>query len=506
MKKMKKFVSLLVAMVMVLAMTTSVFAAQPASGTNAIKGSITIENAVVGQTYNIYRILELESFDNNKGAYSYTANTEWENWLKTNTEAKKYVSFNGKYVEWVGTNSDARAAEFAKLAQNQLTGKTVAGTNTPETPDTGKKTATIKFENLPLGYYLVDTSLGTLCSLNTTNVNVKMIEKNEVPPFDKLVQEDSDLSWGKDSTAQIGETVPFKTTITAKKGAQNYVVHDTMTEGLTLDQNSIVVKVGTTQLTKDTHYTVAFNQTHTDSKTNKEVTCDFHITFTKTYLDSITSDTTIVIEYNAILNDKATITEPNTNKTRLEYGDKSSTEWITTNTRTFTFDIVKTTDKNILLNGAEFELYTTLTGGTKINLVKEKDGVYRVATAAEAAVKDFKSAVIEAGKVTIKGLDSDSATNYYLEETKAPEGYNKLSARVFVDMTKSTSLVAKMHTDEETQKEVYDEGGVQVINHTGTLLPSTGGMGTTVLYIAGGILVLAAVVLLFARRRAGKEA
>lgn len=498
MKKMKKFVSLLVAMVMVLAMTTSVFAAK---GTNDNTGKITINAANKGETYSIYQILVLESYDTEAKAYSYKpASTAWEAWLKTQTD---YITFNNGYVEWKETakKDEATVASFAKTALQYAKDNKIAAVASTEATDT-----TVEFTGLNLGYYLVDTTVGTLCSLDTTKTSATMRDKNKVPPFDKVVKEDSTGDWGKDSTAEIGDTVPFKTTITASKGAQNYVVHDTMSDGLTLDQNSIVVTVGTTPLTKDTDYTVAFDQKHADSKTNKAVICDFHITFTKDYLDSITADTNIVITYNAILNDKATIIDSNTNKTRLEYGDNSSTEWITTNTKTFTFDIVKTTDKNILLNGAEFELYTVATGGTKIDLVKEKDGVYRVATAVEKGVEGFKSAVIEAGKVTIKGLDSDALTNYYLEETKAPEGYNKLTERVLVDMTKGNNLVAKMHTDEETQKEVYDEGGVQVINHTGTLLPSTGGMGTTVLYIAGGILVLAAVVLLFARRRAGKEA
>ena len=228
--------------------------------------------------------------------------------------------------------------------------------------------------------------------------------------------------------------------------------------------------------------------------------CDFEITFAQSYLDTITADTDIVVTYSAVVNENAVVyDDANTNKTKLTFGEdnRDETTWDETKTYIFSFDIVKTDDSNKLLAGAEFELYDAQTGGNKISLVREQDGTYRVATDAEAKVAGFVSAVIEAkdGKATIKGFDDN--TTYWLEETKAPDGYNKLPGRVEVAFGKkaniSTTITGNTWTD--------GDGGVHIVNNTGSLIPSTGGMGTTVLYMAGGVLVIAAGALLIFRRR-----
>ena len=112
------------------------------------------------------------------------------------------------------------------MAQEKLSGKTADKTATA-----ADGTATLS--GLNLGYYLVDTTLGTLCSLDTTNPTVAMKEKNEAPTITKDVQEDSNNTWGDKNDADINQTVNFKATVTVKKGAENYTVHDTMSAGLT---------------------------------------------------------------------------------------------------------------------------------------------------------------------------------------------------------------------------------------------------------------------------------
>lgn len=499
MKQAKKLVSFLLALVMVLAMASTTFAAQEGTLTG---GSITINDAVPGQTYKAYQILYLESYSHTTddegnitatGAYAYKANTAWESWLRTMTD---YVKFDSQgYVTWVG---DADPAEFAKLAQAEATkdGSAIRPDVTETAPAAaeGNTNSTVTFSNLKLGYYLVDTTLGSLCSLDTTNPSVVMEEKNEVPVPDKTVKEDSTNVYGDSNTAQIGDTVEFKTVIHAKKGAQNYKLHDQMEAGLTLNQESIVVKVGETVLTKGPDYTVAFDVPCED-KSGNDATCDFEITFNKSYLDTITADTDIVVTYTAVLNENAEIADAtNDNDTRLDYGDNSHSEWDTTTTKTFMFDIIKTDSSLKVLNGAKFELYDAQTGDNKIALVKESDGVYRVATAAEKDAEGFESAVIEVGKATVKGLDDN--TTYWLEEIEAPAGYNKLPGRVKVEM-KEGNLTTTMTGDTWAE----GDGGIQITNNTGAELPSTGGMGTTIFYIIGSVLVLAAIVLLIVRKR-----
>ena len=372
---------------------------------------------------------------------------------------------------------------FGKAAAAYANGKPTAATAITPSAD-----GSITFSNLEDGYYLVTSTNGTLAMVLTTpdNPKAEVNEKNPDATIEKKAQEDSDSTWGDSNTAQIGDTVNFQTTISAKKGAKNYVLHDQMEDGLTLNQNSIVVKVGETALTQGTDYTVAFNTTDG---------CDFEITFTQTYLDTISGDTTIVVTYSAVLNGNAEIADQtNDNKTQLTYGANSKTEWDTTATKTFMIDIVKTDSSYKLLTGAKFELYDAKTAGNKIPLVKVSEGVYRVATAAESSAEGFVSAVIEAGKVTVKGLDAD--TTYYLEETAAPAGYNKLGERVDVKIEK-TNLTTSMTGDTWAA----GNGGVQITNNAGTELPSTGGMGTTLFYVLGSILVLGAAVLLVTKKR-----
>lgn len=480
MKNLKKWTSILLALVMVLAMSVTAFAETEGEQE---RGSITIDNAVIGHTYKAYQILYLESYDITTGKYSYKANSAWEEWLKTQTE---FVQFDGDYVLWV---DGADVVEFAKKAQEKAKELTPAANEKADSK-------TVTFTNLELGYYLLDTTLGTLCSLDTTNPDVTMEEKNEEPTIVKEVKEDSTGVYGESNTAQIGDKVEFKTTVHAKKGAENYVVHDEMSDGLTLDDNSITVYVGSVsdanKLSAD-NYTVKTTEFRDD--------CNFELAFKQTYLDTLTKDTDLIITYSAILNEKAAIdgdSNTNTNTTKLDYGEGGYTEWDTTTTKTFKFDVVKTDSDNKLLSDAKFELYDAETNGNKINLVDEGSGVYRVATNGEATKDGFTSAVIEAGRATVTGLDAN--TTYWLQETEAPKGYNKLTSRQKVEM-KESNLTTTMSGD--TWQE--GNGGVHVINKAGSELPRTGGMGTTLFRVIGGILVIGAAVLLIAKKRMSSE-
>lgn len=485
MKRTKKLVSLLLTLVMVLSMSITAFAAQETNADN--NGKITINNAVNGKEYSIYQIMELESYSKGK-AYSYKATEKWKEWLCTQSD---YVSFNEGYASW---KENADQAEFAKAALTYA--KTLTEGNPTIKADKTAQASNdaVIFDDLSLGYYLVDSPLGALCFLGTTDTTMEIREKHTVPTIGKKVQEDSNNEWGDSNTAQIGDTVNFKVTIKAYPGAENYVLHDKMAAGLTLKSDTIKVtatpKDGEgSDLTSSQDYTVVTGDAVSGDK------CTFEIEFTDTYLKTIGQETDIAVTYSAVLNGNAVIsTETNNNTAKLTYGDDNTTAEDATATTTFQFDIVKTDKDNKLLSGAKFELYDAKKGGKKINLVKDKDGTYRVAIEGES---DF--AVIEAGKATVKGLDAN--TTYWLEETAAPAGYNKLSSRVEVTM-ESANRTTTMTGDTW----VEDNGGVHIINNTGTELPSTGGIGTTIFYVAGSVLVLAAVVLLVTRKRMSEEA
>ena len=456
MKHAKKFASLLLALVMVFALATTAFAA----GTN----SITVNGAQKGETYKLYKMLDL-SVNEDQTAYSYTVNTEWNDFFTTGA-GKDYVDIDDQgYVTWkTGKDTATDMEAFGKAAAAAVSGKTVVATQNPATD------GSFTFANLDAGYYLITSTNGTLAIVDTTPTNpaATVNKKNPDHTLDKQVQEDSDSTWGKENSAQIGDTVNFKTTITVKKGTKNLVMHDKMDDGLTFNADSVAIA----GLTKDTDYTVV-----TTSLTDG---CTFEIRFEQSYLDTITSDTTLTVTYNAVLNENADITNGEKNDAKLTWGDASNTEWSETVTKTYQFEVLKyaaNDDEKNPLAGATFQLKDA--SGNVVKLVKVSDTEYRVANGDEAGAVDSFTTVAS-GKIIIKGVDLD---NYTLVETAAPAGYNTLKDPVEVTVLATNALT------------------VEVPNASGTELPSTGGVGTTTFYVLGSVLVLAAVVLLVTKKR-----
>lgn len=474
MKHLKKLASFLLVLVMVLSVTTTAFAEE--GGETTTNGSITITNALKGETYNAYQILYLESYDAENNIYAYKANSAWEAWLKTQ---KKYVAVNPQgYVTWV---EGADAAAFAKAAKDQLSGKTADGHVTP----TADGSATIS--NLKLGYYLVDSTVGALCELNTTKPSVEITDKNTKPTIEKKVQEDSDGSWGDVNDADIGQTVNFQSTVSAKPGARKYVVHDKMDAALEFGGVTSIT-AGSTTLTAGGDYTVV--------TTGLTDGCTFHIVFTQTYLDSITADTKIVINYTAKLTSNAVAGTGYVNKTWLDYGDNQHTEQDTTTTYTWKLPIYKyhmDGETQKALAGAEFILYKG-SGESKVYAQVTQGKLTGWTTNKTDATKLVSG---DDGMIAVEGLDADT---YYLEETKAPGGYNKLAGPVKVEISHTVSDEGA-HMTNTLKQDATDVAKVEIENKSGTELPSTGGIGTTIFYVLGSILVIGAVVLLIVKKR-----
>lgn len=496
---MKKILKSLLVLVLLLVQVFPMFivnAQDNGSIKEGTKGKITINNALVGETYEIYQILKLESYAKDK-AYAYKVAAGWESFLNE-TETKKYLSVNKEgYVSWTAAKDAETVAKFARYALDYAEKHHIPVTESKKATSTKVEFLGNESKGLELGYYLVDSSTGALCSLDTTDNEVAINEKNTVPTVDKTVEENG--IYGDKNTADIGDIVNFKTEITVGAGAQNYVLYDKMSDGLTYQSITRVELVS-----GDT--TTELSSSNYEMKSVDNTEYDFIMDFTDELEKTLKENDVIIVYYTAILNEGAVVEgKGNENETYLVYGNGTETNHDYTYTYTFKFNLVKENAQNEQLTGAEFELYAA-DKTTKINLVKEADRTYRVATKEETEVEGFTSANIFAGSVIIKGLDE---ATYYLKEITPPNGYNLLAGFVEVIVTAnyddegvSTTLVSGAENNLVT----YAQDKVTVINTTGNELPSTGGMGTVLFLTIGSLMVLGFGVLLVTKLRMAKMA
>jgi len=474
-KTIKKLMAALLAVALLCVMAVPAFADDDATTET---GTVTVQNVVSGKTYKIYRILDIDTHDSNYDSVVYRVNNNWKDFIKStgNEYFTNIDETTGVVVVKKGLTSEKIAA-LAAAAKTWLGNHDIAAD--------GEKTATatdtsIQFTGKELGYYLLSSSnWGTnnadaIFSLNSSNPNVTVQEKNGKPTIDKKIVENSDTV--KNNTAGIGDYVQFKITVNVIDGQpRNYVIHDKMSAGLAFvntTEHPVVVNVGTRTLAA-TDY--SFNDTIDDG-------CTFEL---KINDDILQPNDVVTVTYYGQVNSSAVINGDNTNEAKLTYGTDGNSTWEKTTTKVFGFKVFKHagTDTDHLLPGAEFRLYKTVDETTYY--AKFDNGLLTGWTTDATATGVTMTSNSDSALV-LNGLD---AGTYYLEETKAPDGYNKLTAPVTVTIT------------EEGKVNETTNGTVYVSNNAGATLPSTGGMGTTLFYVIGGGLMVAAVVLLVTKKR-----
>ena len=492
-KAMKKLMAALLAVAMVCAMAIPAWAADGSTHSSSEDGKITIDNAVAGQTYKIYRILDLQYNDTAK-SFRYVKNAKWGAFVEEQTAYLAVDSTTG-VVTWANSDNADNGTAIKALAV--AAGRHVTDTPSLAADDSVKATSnTVIFDNLPLGWYLVVSDLTTdaICSIDTTAKQVTIKEKNGAPTVEKEVEYASG-SWGKGNDGNVGDTVNFQTTINVTDGdPTNYVLHDKMSNGLAFKEDSIVVKKNGERFTD---YTVV---TPTDN-------CTFEIKFNE---NSLQANDTVVVTYSATINSNAVVgTVGNDNETWLKYGNKGETTHSNTKTYTWSFNIFKYfTDSNNdmqYLANVEFVLYCkNNTANTTEYAQFDSNNKLTGWTATESEAGKLKTKATSI--VGVEGLDEGT---YFLKETATPVGFNSLTSDVEVLITSSCNNLTnatytvqyKMVNDEDFEDTDEQEKVVPIENNRGTTLPGTGGIGTTIFYVVGGGLMVAAAILLITKKR-----
>ena len=498
MKTIKRSIALVLAMILTLAMSVTVFAA-PNADQNTF--SLTLNKAVKGHTYEAYQILSGD-LSADKATLS---NIKWGEGIK----AEGQTALGGDAVAYAKKLSDMGNNSSELKEQAQIIGANLAsasGSVTVTDPD-----AKNVISNLKPGYYLIkdkDDSLQgqesyTEFILHVTD-DVDANVKADVPSVEKKVKDTNDTTgettgWQDSADYDIGDNVPFQLTATLANNIESYKTYslkfnDTLSKGLDYN-NDAVIKLGNKDITS--YFTPSYDAT---AKT-LTFTCDNILAFGAKNSDKI------VVEYTAKLNENAVIgAAGNPNTVGLEFsnnpnnggeGDRGKTPEDKVIVFTYKLTVNKVDKDNKPLTGAEFSLFkkVKVDGKDELQLVEVKK---ILSTNAEGTVFGFT------------GLDDGT---YVLRETKTPDGYNSIEDQTFTisakhdensDDPKLTALTGDVASGSIINLGVMLEKGelsTDVVNNKGSVLPSTGGAGRVAIYVIGAILVLGGGIVLVTKKR-----
>jgi fimbrial isopeptide formation D2 family protein/LPXTG-motif cell wall-anchored protein len=523
--KLKKLASVLLAAVMAVSLATTAFAED--GGEDEQTGNITVTAKSSGRQLAAYRLFDSRTNGEN---YGYELNNTYREQLcealsVNNDSEKTDAQIGGELLEKLdGIETDsAEAKTFALSMQNALKDSDADVTLTEGTTENGKTSYTAT--DVPLGYYIIfDKAEGsaeyapTFAMLNPANTNVQVDAKDSTIGATKGLKTDENDEYKNTGNVNIGDTVTYRITgdIPAYASTNNEQYEVKLTDTLPDNGQLQYVEIKSVELSGD-----GINKTFTEDNvvfkdkagnTTTDMTKAVSFVFDKLLVDKANGiddlndeSATITITYTAKVVDADAIVNENTNTYKYEYGNPTGGTQLTSlpekqaTVYTYGFKIFKYTGDNTPLAGAEFSLKK---GNTELKFTKTGDNyVYDPVNGSATLVSG------DDGYVSILGLD---AGEYTLEETKAPDGYNLLANTLDVTITPKSKddienadcTVSYKLTGADGDATNAGNYTINVENTTGTQLPGTGGMGTT-LFTAGGLLILCAAgaFLYFNRKR-----
>lgn len=507
MKRIKKLAAAMLTAIMMMTMTVTAFAAGNCTLTVNVKsGEGVPQQTLEGQTINLYKLFDVtESKTGGTANYAYTVNDTYKSALASvlkideNSTNETIV----KAVTNLGESNNSKAQKFANdFTAYALQNSLAATTTSNKLGDVTSHT----FSNLDAGYYLVYVTGGkeiqsSLVTVDDTTNTVDL--KTEAPSIAKEADK---------TTVEIGQVVKYTVTgsIPDTTGYPEYVykIHDELSTGLDFvnDENGTALEAGATTVNVKVAFTdagvtavgTAPKTATLDKGNNRKMSLDLS---TWVRDNQANKGKKFTVTYYAKVNKGAVVTEKN--KAQLEYGNKQGETTTTTpseaKTPTYPLDILKKksgTDEK--LAGAKFSLYKTKDDadkGQNAITVSGNKGNYVVDST--SSVTEFESVNDIAGKGYNLRVNGLAEGTYYLVETKAPDGFNKLTAPVVIKITKSSDADVNNWTISKDNANEEDKI-IDIENSTGSLLPSTGGAGVIV-FAGVAILLVFGVAVSFIR-------
>ena len=583
---MKKFLSILMVLTMVLSLSVTAFAAEENTG------SITITNATIGNSYSLFKIFDATySVDANGNAdavsYSITTDNQFFSYMfgadgKTENTYFAYDAVTGAVTRKEGTQNSDIVGYLTDMVRSEANSFTAVTTVTAADE-------TVKFDNLPYGYYLIDKGNGAAVTIDSNTPDVEVIDKNQIPgtDFSKLVWDEETEQWVTNSSANIGDIVNFKvefdaTNYDGEKQIKYYTIADTKGEALWVEFNSVEVWVDGKKLDRGYYHGVdgtsntgewkyfgTWTEEEKASADNAQwymihrgfdafdivipwmdnyhfegTTNDFSLTYGEDAKSIYGSPVEVVVKYNASIEPGATIGNSQNNNLwnsadlswtsdKTDGPDDPSTTTITV----YALGLEKVdADTDAHLAGAVFEIFSdedctkpvyviptdikgvyilddlnTVVSGKNRESSRKKYEAYLEAYLGENWATTQKNVVTSEanGKIVILGLE---AGNYYLKETAAPDGYNKLATTTVVNVGQTNHsffVIADENGDVfdaqtatgEQIKHTYTVTSTIIENSKGVELPSTGGEGTFWLITIGTMMAIGFAVFLITHKK-----